>query len=129
MCSRLSFKQGNITRQESLSYGKQVVFSTAAGTIIKGVFAGNLRAERFNAYWKQRTAKIHVIPVKGFSEGRNRNMKHFEVKIGSAVVVAEMKNGELRMATQPAAHGVERVHDRMPFLVTENYQPKTNIKK
>ena len=123
MCSKLKFNQGAPVPAEKLELGKIVTFPTSSG-FVSGKFAGNMKSERWKSYWKTRIRTIHVVPINGFSEGKGRAAINFNVKKGAAVIVGQLKNGELRIATQPAAGGVEKVHDRMPFIVAETYQPK-----
>lgn len=126
MCSRLIFGKGNAVPSENLNLGKVISFPTAEGIMISGIFSGHLRSEKFESYWKPRVVKIHVVPVKGFAEGRGDKVVQFNLRDGAAVLIAQMKNGELRVATKNAVKSVRPVHDRMPYIVPATFKPKTN---
>lgn len=92
---------------------------------LKLKFEGHCRIETFNQKWAHKAHKLVGIEVAGFAERDtvHKKFKEFEAfRIPSGKVLAGviMKDNSLRMMTHPATPPIDKVHNRMPLIVSKD---------
>lgn len=84
-------------------------------------FTGHARKENLDSVWSGKIVRHEKLLAETFSErntvSKTKELVSFPVPENKAIHCVILNDNSLRIVTQPAGNGVEKIHDRMPDFV------------